>query len=162
MKRWVVAIVLGVVVAVGGYVVFSFSRPSLEKDFTLPDLDNHPIRLSSFAGHPLIVCFFSPRCGECKEEAPLLNELYEAHKREGLIIVGVGVGTRQAEEIREFAKENGIRYPVVADLNLSVAREFGVSWLPHLVFINRRGKIVSASAGKIPPEKLQEYLQAIL
>lgn len=162
MKRWIVTIVLGIVMAVGGYVIFSFSRPSLEKDFTLPDLNDRPIRLGSFAGCPLIVCFFSPRCGECKEEAPLLNELYEAHKKEGLIVVGIGVGTKRVDEIREFVKENEIRYPVVVDLDLSVAREFGVSWLPHLVFINRWGRIVSMASGKVPPEKLQEHLQAIL
>uniref|UniRef100_A0A7V4WM68 TlpA family protein disulfide reductase n=1 Tax=Candidatus Caldatribacterium saccharofermentans TaxID=1454753 RepID=A0A7V4WM68_9BACT len=154
---WVLA---GIAIFAGVYAFFSLSRPHLEKDFSLYDLNNRRIRLSRFSGRPLIVYFFSPRCKDCKEEAPLLNELYEAYREEGLVIVGVGV--KYPEEVREFAERQGIRYPVVVDQDLSVSRDFGVFFLPHLVFFNRQGKIVSAATGKVSPEKLREYLESIL
>lgn len=161
MRRWVIPGLLGAVALVFGlYVVASFPRPHLEKDFTLQDLRNRPLRLSRFAGRPIILCFFSPRCKDCKEEAPWLNELYKAHQKDGLVIVGIGV--KYVEEIREFVKAQNIEYPVVVDLDLAVSKDFGVVFLPHLVFINRQGKIVSTATGRVPQEELERHLASIL
>lgn len=161
MKRWVFLGILGAIVLFSvWYVVISFPRPLLEKDFTLRDLHNRPLRLSRFAGRPIILCFFSPRCGDCKEEVPQLNELYMSHRKDGLVVIGVGV--KYPEEIREFVKEQKITYPVVVDADLTVSKDFGVFFLPHLVFINRQGKIVSSVAGKVPLEELQKHLKSIL
>lgn len=161
MKRWVFLGILGAIALIGvWYIVISFPRPLLEKDFTLRDLNNRPVRLSRFVGRPIVLCFFSPRCGDCKEEVPRLNELYATYKGNGLVIIGVGV--KYPEEIREFVREQRIEYPVVIDADLAVSKDFGVFFLPHLVFINRQGKIVSSVAGKVPPEELQEYLKSIL
>ncbi len=161
MRRWVIPGLLGAVALIFGlYAVVSFPRPHLEKDFTLQDLRNHPLHLSHFAGRPIILCFFSPRCKDCKEEAPWLNELYKAHQKDGLVIVGIGV--KYVEEIREFVKAQNIEYPVVVDPDLAVSKDFGVVFLPHLVFINRRGKIVSTATGRVPREELEKHLASIL
>ncbi|MBC7218413.1 MAG: TlpA family protein disulfide reductase [Candidatus Caldatribacterium sp.] len=160
MKRWVLWGILGIIFCVGVYLVVSFYRPHFEKDFILRDLNNRPLRLSSFAGRPIILVFFSPRCGECKKEAPWLNELYEAYREDGLVLIGIGI--KYPEEIREFVREQKVEYPVVIDSALSVCKTFEVFFLPHLVFINRQGKIVSTATGETPPEKLKEHLQGIL
>lgn len=161
VRRWVFLGVLGAIVLVSvWYIVISFPRPLLEKDFTLRDVYNRPLRLSRFAGRPIILCFFSPRCGDCKEEIPQLNELYVSHRKDGLVVVGVGV--KYPEEIREFVREQKIAYPVVIDADLAVSKEFGVFFLPHLVFMNRQGKIVASIAGKTPPEELKKHLEGIL
>lgn len=160
MKRWFYFVLLGIGIFLGGYTFLSFPRTHLEKDFALYDLNNHLLHLSHFAGHPLIVCFFSPRCKDCKDTVPLLNELYETYRGKGLVIVGVGI--KYPEEIREFVGTQGVRYPVVVDSNLAASRDFGVFLLPHIVFFNRQGKIVSTAAGKVAPEEFQKFLQAIL
>jgi peroxiredoxin len=160
MGRRIFWILAGIAVFSGICTFFFLSRPHLEKDFSLYDLNNRRVRLSRFSGRPLIVYFFSPRCKDCKEEAPFLNELYEVYRKKGLVIVGVGV--KYPEEVREFAERQGIRYPVVVDRDLSVSKDFGVFFLPHLVFFNRQGKIVSTAVGKVSPEKLKGYLEAIL
>lgn len=161
MKRLILLGILGAVTVVGvWYIGVFFSRPLLEKDFTLNDLENRPLRLSRFAGRPIILYFFSPRCKDCKEETPLLNELYTAYRKRGLVLVGVGV--KYKEEIKEFVEEQKIKYPVVVDQDLAVSEAFGVFFLPHLVFIDRQGKIVSTVTGKVPPEELENHLKGIL
>ncbi|MGC8777173.1 MAG: peroxiredoxin family protein [Candidatus Caldatribacteriaceae bacterium] len=147
-----------------GLVLFAFFvaqvHPYVEKNFVLEDLEGNPLSLSRFAGRPIILVFFSPRCGDCKEEMPYLEELYHNYQEKNLAIVGVGV--RNKEEVQEFAQERNIPFPVVVDETLEVSKSFGVFFLPHLVFFNKKGKITHSEAGKIPQEKLQEYLEAIL
>lgn len=160
-QRALVAIFVAIFAFLGWYVVISFShRSSFEKDFALEDLNGHTLRLSRFAGQPIILYFFSPRCGDCKEEAPLLNELYASYRKKGLVIIGIGV--KYPEEIREFVKTHGVEYPVVMDLDLAVCKDFGVFFLPHLVFINRQGKVVAAETGKMSLEQLKERTESIL
>lgn len=161
VRQWILWGILGIVVFIcGWYVVISFPRVYFEKDFTLSDLNNRPLRLSHFAGQPIVLYFFSPRCKDCKEETPWLNELYATYRKDGLVVIGVGI--KYTEEVRKFVEEQGIEYPVVVDVDLAACKDFGVFFLPHLVFINRQGKIAATVTGKVPPEKLKEHLGSIL
>lgn len=147
-----------------GLVLFAFFfaqvHPYVEKNFVLEDLKGNLVSLSRFAGRPIILVFFSPRCGDCKEEIPYLEELYHTYQEKNLTIVGVGVHNKK--EVQEFVQNNNVSFPVVMDETLEVSKSFGVFFLPHLVFFNKKGKITHSEAGKIPQEKLQEYLEAIL
>lgn len=147
-----------------GLVVFAFLfaqfHPYLDKDFALEDLQGNLLHLGKFAGHPIILVFFSPRCGECKDEMPYLKELYTTHQKEGLVMIGVGVHNQK--DIEDFVQEYGVPFPVVVDETLEVSKSFGVFFLPHLVFFDKQGKITYSKAGKIPQEEIKTNLETIL
>jgi|YNPBryulayer2012_1023412.scaffolds.fasta_scaffold00547_2 peroxiredoxin len=140
--------------------IFAQFHPYIEKDFVLEDVTGKPFSLRQFAGRPIVLFFFSPRCGDCKEEMPYLKELYDNYQDKNLAMVGVGI--RNRKEIQEFVQEYNLSFPVVVDETLEVSKGFGVFFLPHTVFFNRKGKIVYSEAGKIPREKLKEHLETIL
>ncbi len=147
-----------------GLVVFAFVfahfHPFLEKTFVLSTLDHQPLSLNQFAGQPIIVVFFSPRCGDCKEEMPYFEELYRTHQKDRLAVVGVGIKYQQ--EIENYVKQEGFSFPIVIDDTLEVSKSFGVFFIPHVVLFDKRGRIVYSEAGKIPKEKFQNYLERIL
>ncbi|MGQ9472726.1 MAG: TlpA family protein disulfide reductase [Candidatus Caldatribacteriaceae bacterium] len=153
-------LLLPVGLLVFAFLFSQFYHLPLEKNFVLPDLQDKPLELNQFAGKPIILVFFSPRCGDCKEEMPYLEELYKNHKDQNLVVVGVGI--RNKKDILDFVKKYGISFPIVVDETIEVSKSFGVFLLPHLVFLDKKGKITYSEAGKIPPEKLQEYLKTIL
>ncbi|MCX7667679.1 MAG: TlpA family protein disulfide reductase [Atribacterota bacterium] len=147
-----------------GLVVFAFFfakfHPYLDRDFALEDLQGNVLQLGKFAGRPIILVFFSPRCGDCKEEMPYLKELYSIHQEQGLIMVGVGI--RNKKDIEDFVQEQGVPFPVVVDETLEVSKSFGVFFLPHVVFFDKQGKITYSKAGKISQEELTTNLKSIL
>lgn len=148
-----------------GLLVFAFLFSQfyhlpLEKNFVLPDLQGKPLELNQFAGQPIILAFFSPRCGDCKEEMTYLEELYQAHQDQNLVVVGIGIQNKK--DILDFVQKYHLSFPIVVDETIEVSKGFGVFFLPHLIFLNRKGKIVYSEAGKIPPGKIQEHLKTIL
>lgn len=162
MKRALRSLVVGFVllVLVGCTPVSSLSDME-KKDFTLPLLGGGTMRLSSCLGKPVVLCFFTPQCGHCYNEAPRLEAAYQKYKDRGLVVLGVGIGSEAA--LRVFVEDTGVTYPVAIDKNNSVASPlYGVSWVPHNVFFDRRGKIVQEKRGELSQEELETYIGEIL
>jgi thiol-disulfide isomerase/thioredoxin len=84
---------------------------SAAPDFALPDLEGRERRLRHFLGKPLLMVFFSPRCGYCAEMAPRLGQLPESGPRVLLISEG------NPEEHRRMAAEHGWRCDVLLQKN---------------------------------------------
>lgn len=132
-----------------------------KKDFTLPLLGGGTVRLSSYLGRPVVLCFFAPGCGHCWNEAPRLEAAYQRYKDRGLVVLGVGTGREEA--LRVFVEGTGVTYPIAVDSDNRVSTPlYGVSWLPHNVFFNRSGKIVREKVGELSEEELETYIGEIL
>ena len=85
------------------------------------------------AAEPVLVDFWAPWCGPCKQIAPMLHEL--GSKYQGKLAV---------------AKVN-------VDENASVAAEFGVRSIPSLM-IFKEGKMVDSLIGAVPLEELERFV----
>jgi thiol-disulfide isomerase/thioredoxin len=118
--------------------------------FTLTDLSGHPVKLSQWRGHRLIVDFWATWCPPCQKEVPELNAIYRKYRARGLVVVGVSVDKVQGDgvkSVRPFAKENKISYPVLmADDALVEAMD--LDNIPTTLFINRKGETVTRLEGR--------------
>ena len=54
----------------------------------LTDLGGRPVSLAALRGHPVWVNFWASWCPPCQQETPVLRDVYEAHRGEGLEMVG--------------------------------------------------------------------------
>ena len=137
----------------------------MEKDFTLPTVEDESFTLGDHLGRPIVLSFFVPACGGCQQQIPHLNSIHEKYKdTENLLVLGVGVGTMQ--RIASYVAQRGIEYTAVVDETQDVARDYGVSSVPRTFFVNRLGQIVSSSQDgrttALTLEELEQYLQEIL
>ena len=57
-------------------------------DFTLNDLDGHPVRLADLTARKdvVVVSFWATWCRPCLVELPFLQEVYTQHRAEGLSV----------------------------------------------------------------------------
>ncbi|MFT4040213.1 MAG: redoxin domain-containing protein [Thermomicrobiales bacterium] len=106
----------------------------------LNNLDNEPVKLTDFAGHPTAVLFWNPGCGFCQRMVDDLKA-WEGDKPEGapnLLVVSTG-------EV-DANKATGLASPVVLDSGFTVGRAFGASGTPSAVLVSADGKIASGLA----------------
>lgn len=87
--------------------------------------EGKPFRLAEVRGHPLVIYFYpkadTPGCTmEAKGFRDHLDELGARDVR----VIGISVDT--VEDERRFAQKYGLTFPLVADPDGAIARQFGV------------------------------------
>jgi peroxiredoxin len=132
-------------------------------DFALRSMKGPSMRLSEHLGEVVIINFWASWCGPCRQEMPLLDELYGKYQRAGLVMLSVNID-ENAEPAIEMAQTLRISYPVLFDTRKEVSRAYDVSAMPVTVLVDRAGVVRYVSEGYKPgyekryTEKLRELL----
>jgi peroxiredoxin len=129
-------------------------------DFELTTLDGKQVKLSDYAGKPVVLNFWASWCTPCREEFP---ELRAAHARAAGKWALVGVNSQDFVESdgRKFAKDQKATWPNGFDGDGVVSGEYGVKQLPQTFFIDAKGVIRDHLFGGLTAESLQEELQKL-
>lgn len=137
--------------------------PALAPDFTLTALDGEPFTLSDHRGEVVVLNFWATWCMPCIAEMPELDALQRELGDEGVQVVGVSQDTGGADEIRPFAAELGVSYPLLPDPAFVVASRYGgIAALPTTIFVARDGTIAREEVGALSGEELREMVGALL
>lgn len=133
-------------------------------DFNLKTLDGGELRFSDLQGQPVLVNFWATWCRECREEMP---EIVRAYEERGDEFAVVAVNLQENEgQVREFADDFGMEFPVVIDKTGQVAKAWRiggpVEGLPATYFIDERGVVRSRVFGPLTAATLAEGLTEIL
>ena len=131
-------------------------------DFTLKDVNNKPVSLSSLKGKYVLVDFWASWCGPCRGENPFVVAAYSKFKNKNFTILGISLDEQRAEWINAI-KEDQLSWLQVSDLegmNSAVASMYGVDAIPYNVLLDPQGKIIATSLrGPALDKKLSEVLQ---
>lgn len=128
-------------------------------DFLLAYADGNQVRLSDLRGRPVILNFWATWCGPCRVEMPDLVRTYQDHAEDGLVVIGVNF-QEGAEEIKAFAEEFDITFPLAADAG-DLARAYQVRVMPSSYFIDKDGKVSTRWLGVLTPSVIEKNLAAI-
>ena len=60
-------------------------------DFVLKSATGENLRLSEYRGDVVMINFWATWCGPCRQEMPLLDELYGRYQRVGFNLLGVNI-----------------------------------------------------------------------
>ncbi len=135
----------------------------LAPDFTLPQLDGQPLRLSSYRGKVVLLDFWATWCDPCREEIPHFVELQQKYADQGLQIIGVSMDD-SPDPVGPFYRQFHMNYPVVMG-NAKIGELYGgVLGLPIAYLIGRdgsiRGKHIGATSAAIFEKEVNSLLQA--
>ena len=133
-------------------------------DFTLPTLDGEEVSLSQFGGQPVLINFWASWCLPCQEEMPEFVRSYEAHKAEGLMILGLNLTYSDSlPDVESFASEFNITFPVLLDKDGAVAEKlYHIPGLPTSIFVNEDGTIERIQVGVMTSKQVDQYVEEIL
>src|SRR5688500_11274528 len=132
-------------------------------DFALRSMKGPSVRLSEHLGEVVVINFWATWCGPCRQEMPLLDELWGKYQRAGLVMLSVNIDESAAPAI-EMAQTLKVSYPVLFDSRKEVSRAYDVGSMPVTVLVDRAGVVRYVSEGFKPgyekrySEKLRELL----
>ncbi|MBI5207459.1 MAG: TlpA family protein disulfide reductase [Candidatus Firestonebacteria bacterium] len=116
-------------------------------DFTLKNINNENITLSSFDGKVIILNFWATWCPPCRNEIPGFIELYNSYKDKNFVIIGVSLDNDGKAVLESFIKEHGINYPVLLGNNEVTRLYGGIRGIPTTFIINKNRDIVQSFIG---------------
>jgi cytochrome c biogenesis protein CcmG/thiol:disulfide interchange protein DsbE len=132
------------------------------KPVQLTDLQGRPIRLSDYLGHPVWINFFASWCPPCQSETPTIEEVYETHRAQGLVVIGVSVQESSVADVLAYAKTYGLQYTIGFDGTSAVYRAYHVYGLPTQVFIDRQGLVRQVWNGPLSLPQAEQMLAPLL
>jgi cytochrome c biogenesis protein CcmG/thiol:disulfide interchange protein DsbE len=122
-------------------------------DFTLEHLDGEgTLSLSSLEGKAVALNFWASWCIPCKEEAPILEQVWDERREQGLVVLGIDTKDFR-EDAQRFIRRYELSYPVVFDGPGKMLGRFGVTGFPETFVLDRQGRVVEAFIGSIAGEE---------
>lgn len=118
-------------------------------DFALHSLGRENLRLSEHLGEVVVINFWATWCGPCRQEMPLLDELYSKYRLAGLVLLSINLDD-DLDRATQMARTLKVSYPVLIDERKDVSRAYQVGTLPLTVLIDRGGVVRSVSEGYKP------------
>ena len=137
-KRIFKGVVLAAVFASAAFATSSSPAPA----FKLPGRGGKTIDLSQFKGQVVMINFWASWCVPCRQEMPLLEDIYKKYKPMGFTMLGVNVEPKQQDAEAFLAKlSKPVTFPVAWDADSKVSALYKVKGMPTTVFIDRKGNV---------------------
>ena len=130
----------------------------------LSDIDRHTHRLDDWKGKLRVVNFWATWCLPCRSEIPVLQGASTAWRKENVVVIGVALDN--ADDVRDFARQAGIDYPLlIAEEQGPALMQSGGNHsgaLPYTVLVDGRGNILQRHTGPIDAPLLRQWLNDAL
>jgi thiol-disulfide isomerase/thioredoxin len=133
--------------------------PALVPEVTLADLAGKTHALRDNAAHARIYNFWATWCEPCRREIPLLNQLQDRNRAEGLQVVGIAVDFR--DSVQKFLKTTQLHYMLLVgeEDGLEAAQKFGMELLlPFSVFADEHNHIIAVKVGELHRDEAEAIL----
>jgi len=141
----------------------SLASSSLEgqaaPDFVLKSTGGENIRLSEHRGDVVMINFWATWCGPCRQEMPLLDDLYGRYQRVGFNLLGVNIDD-DSRRAMQMVEELGVSFPVLFDESKEVSKLYAVEAMPVTVLVDREGQVRHVHHGYKPGYE-EKYLTEI-
>jgi thiol-disulfide isomerase/thioredoxin len=128
--------------AVCASAAFATSSSGPAPGFKLTGRGGKTIDLAQFKGQVVMINFWATWCGPCRQEMPLLEDIYKKYKPMGFTLIGVNVEPQTGDPEGWLSKlPKPVTFPVAFDVDSKVSKLYNVAGMPTTVFIDRKGNV---------------------
>jgi peroxiredoxin len=132
-------------------------------DFALKSSTGENLRLSEYRGNVVMINFWATWCGPCRQEMPLLDELYTRYERVGFSLLGVNID-EDSRRAMQMIEDLGVSFPVLFDARKEVSKLYEVEAMPVTVLVDREGNVRYVHHGYKPgyEDKYLDQVRSLL
>jgi len=121
---------------------FSASSSGPAPGFSLSGRGGKTIDLAQFKGQVVMINFWATWCGPCRQEMPLLQDIYAKYKPMGFTMLAVNVEPDQKDADAWLAKlAKPVTFPIAYDVDSKVSKLYKVETMPSTVIVDRKGNL---------------------
>jgi len=126
-----------------GLVLAGLEPGTLAPEVFAPNQDGKAVKLSDFAGHPVLI-FFYPKDDTpgCTKEACALRDSYKQYQAQGIVVIGVS--RQSVKSHKAFIEKHHLPFDLLADEDGSFAAAFGVKSMPIFGWLERQSVLLDA------------------
>lgn len=129
--------------------------------FKLELMDGELLELADLRGKVVLVDFWASWCTPCRQEAPVLKQVYQEYADRPVEFVGVDIWDRR-EDAKQYVQDFEVPYPNGVDESGAIAIDYGVRGIPEKFFIGRDGLVRRKFVGPIQADALRTVLDELL
>jgi thiol-disulfide isomerase/thioredoxin len=134
--------------------VFAASSSGPAPAFQLSGRGGKAINLTQYKGQVVMINFWATWCGPCRQEMPLLEDIYKKYKAMGFTMLAVNVEPDSSAAEAWLGKlSKPVTFPVVFDTDSKVSKLYKVAGMPSTVFVDRKGNVRIMHKGYKPGDE---------
>ena len=130
-------------------------------DFSLRTLDGKEVQLSDFRGRPVWINFWATWCPPCRAETPDIQEVYENHEKDGLVVLAISIG-ESPSTVSGYVKRTGTTFTTGVDQTTSIAAQYRIVGIPTHFFIDRDGIVREWRIGSMSKKTMESKVREIM
>jgi thiol-disulfide isomerase/thioredoxin len=129
---------------------------------TFRDSADHNYLISELKGKVVFVNIWASWCAPCRQETPILKNLYQSHRADNFEIVSISLDSSRNEWL-EAVKKDGQSWIQLCDLinwqDNKLLKKFGIDRIPYNFLLNKNGIVVNKD---IPAGKIENAILDVL
>jgi peroxiredoxin len=128
----------------------------------LTDLNGRPIDLAALRGKAVWLNFFASWCPPCQAETPIVRDIADQYRDQGLEVIGVSVQESSPANVSDYATKYQLDYPIGADSRGAIYDAYRLRGIPTSFFIGPEGAIHAIVNGPLSEAGAERQIQALL
>lgn len=115
-------------------------------------INSSPLSVGGLQGHVVLVDFWTFSCVNCVRTIPHLQQLYNAYRSRGFVIVGIHSPEFDFEKVpdnvKAAVKRLGVTWPVALDSEMATWNAYSTQYWPTEELIDQQGRIAYVHFGE--------------
>ena len=131
-------------------------------DFEVLDYNGNRVKLSDFAGNPIVINFWATWCYYCKQEMSDFDKAYREHPDVVFLMVNATDGVSETvASAKKYIESEGYDFSVYFDTTEEALYAYDINSFPSTFFINSEGELVARRIGMLDYELLEYGISLI-
>ena len=134
--------------------------------FSYKDINGKIINLNDFKGKIVYIDVWATWCSPCRREIPFLKKLEKNYHGKDIVFISISIDkAKDYDKWQKMVKEKELKgYQLFADNDWEsdFIKAYQIRGIPTFILINKKGKIISASAKRPSNPELKTQLDSLL